>query len=169
MQILKGHVSPETAYVVDDYPYGYKLRCKIRYWLDYAPKKGVRVVSQTTNPKRGNIWNKPKASTYYRFGGAMVLDENNHVQFVGLSEYCDGAEAQRFEQQYGDGVPEQARDMLRRWVASKLAYDAARADAKADGSIPPPEVGIKEAREAFVKAGATSQVIGDEKQMTQDN
>jgi hypothetical protein len=38
MQILKGHISQETAYLVDDYPYGFRLRCKIRYWLEYQPK-----------------------------------------------------------------------------------------------------------------------------------
>jgi hypothetical protein len=45
------------------------LRCKIRYWLEFHPKRGFRFVSQTTNPKRGNVWNKPKASTFMRFGG----------------------------------------------------------------------------------------------------
>lgn len=81
MQILEGHVSPETAYVVDDYPYGFRLRCKIRYWLEHKPGHGVRLVSQTTNPKRpGEIWNKPKASTYCTFSGCMYLDDNGHVQ-----------------------------------------------------------------------------------------
>jgi hypothetical protein len=61
MQLLSGHTSPETAYVVNDYPYGYTLRCTIRYWLEYQPKKGFRLWSQTSNPKRpGLVWNKPK-------------------------------------------------------------------------------------------------------------
>src|SRR5215475_9411123 len=91
MEILKGHTSPETAYLVDDYPYGYTLRCKIRYWLEFKPGKGFRFVSQTTNPKKGHVWNKPKASTYCRFGGCMFLDEKGHVHWAGLSEYSDGA------------------------------------------------------------------------------
>ena len=53
-QILQGHTSPETAYVVDDYPYGYTLRCRIRYWLEVNERHGVRFVSQTTNPMRGH-------------------------------------------------------------------------------------------------------------------
>ena len=86
MQILTGHISEQTAYVVEDYPYGFRLRCKIRYWLDFNPKHGVRMVSQTSNPKReGLVWNKPKASTYCRFGGCMFLDEENHVQWSGLT------------------------------------------------------------------------------------
>ena len=61
MEILKGHTSPETAYLVRDYPYGYTLRCQIRYWLEHKPGKGVRFVSQTTNPKRpGIVWNGEK-------------------------------------------------------------------------------------------------------------
>jgi hypothetical protein len=126
MQILKGHVSPETAYVVDDYPYGFQLRCKIRYWLEYKKGKGFRLVSQTSNPKRGHVWNKPKASTYQRFGGCMFLDENGHVQWNGLNEYSNGAEAQAFADTYGAGVPEAGKGTMREWVAAKTAYDANR-------------------------------------------
>jgi hypothetical protein len=127
MQILKGHISPETAFVVDDYPYGFRLRCKIRYWLEYKAGKGVRFVSQTTNPKRpGEVWNKPKASTYCRFGGAMYLNDEGHVHWAGLSEYSGGEEARKFKDTYGDGVPEAAQSTLNQWVAAKTTYDANR-------------------------------------------
>jgi hypothetical protein len=149
MQLLKGHISPETAFLVDDYPYGYSLRCKIRYWLEYAPKRGFRFVSQTSNPKRGHVWNKPKASTYARFGAAMFLDDKGHVQWSGLTEYCDGAEAKAFSDTFRDGVPPEGVASMDRWVAAKVAYDAARAPQKADGNIPPLVVGLKEAREAY--------------------
>jgi hypothetical protein len=53
------HLSPETAYLVSDYPYGFRLRCKIRYWLEHHPKRGTRFVSQTTNPNAaGEVWNR---------------------------------------------------------------------------------------------------------------
>jgi hypothetical protein len=148
MEILTGHVSPETAYVVDDYPYGFRLRCKIRYWLEYKPGKGFRFMSQTTNPKRpGTVWNKPKASTYYKFGGAMVRNEmDGHITWVGLNEYSNGAEAKAFADKYGAGVPEAGKETLARWVAAKLAYDAARPT-----KTEPLAVGLPEAREAFVK------------------
>lgn len=132
MQILNGHISPETAYIVDDYPYGFRLRCKIRYWLEYDARRGFRFVSQTTNPKvAGERWNKPKASTYSRFGAAMFLDDSNHVQWEGLSEYCDAAEAVRWRDTYGAGVPEIGRAMLDKWVSAKLAYEARKANAEA--------------------------------------
>ncbi len=42
IKILNGHISPETAYVVEDYPYGYTLRCTIRYWLETATKGSAK-------------------------------------------------------------------------------------------------------------------------------
>jgi hypothetical protein len=144
MEILKGHVSPETAFTTNDYPYGFTLRCKARWWLEYKPKRGFRLMFQTTNPKKGNaVWNKPKGSTYCRFGGCMFLNDNGHVQWSGLSEYCTGAEAQAWAEKFGDGVPEAGRELLRKWVASKLAYDANR------NRDDPLIVGLSEARKAF--------------------
>jgi hypothetical protein len=151
MQILKNHISPETAYVVDDYPYGFRLRCKIRYWLEYKDGKGFRFISQTTNPKRGDIWNKPKASTYARFGACMYLDEQGHVTWSGLSEYSNGADCTKFIEQFGKGVPEAGQEILKRWTASKVAYDAARAEKEAKGENIPLSVGLLEARAAFIK------------------
>jgi hypothetical protein len=148
-KILTGHTSPETAYVIGDYPYGYTLRCKIRYWLEHKPKHGFRFVSQTTNPKRpGEFWNKPKASTYCRFGACMFLNEDGHVKWAGLNQYCDGAEAQSWLDTYGAGVPEAGRALLNKFVAAKVAYDAARKPSD------PLEVGMVEAAKAFVTEGA---------------
>lgn len=125
MQILNGHVSPETAYVVEDYPYGFRLRCKIRYWVEYKLRVGFRFVSQTTNPKvAGERWNKPRATTYSRFGGCMFLNDEGHVKYSGLSECTNGAEAQAWADTYGAGVPEEGRELMQRWVIAKLAYDA---------------------------------------------
>jgi len=141
------HISPETAYVVEDYPYGFKLRCKIRYWLEFHPKRGFRFMSQTTNPKRaGESWNKPRASTYYRFGAALYFDESGHVKCTGLSEYSDGAECKTWKETYGTAVPEEGQDNLKRWVAAKVAYDENRS--KGD----PLSVGLREAHKAFAAA-----------------
>jgi hypothetical protein len=145
-KILKGHTSPETAYLVQDYPYGFRLRCMIRYWLEHKEGKGFRLVSQTSNPKRGNVWNKPKASTYSQFGGCMFLDDEDHVQWSGLNEYCSGAEAKAWSNQYRDGVPEAGLKLLDKWVAAKVAYDANR------NSGDPLNVGLPEARKAFHSA-----------------
>jgi hypothetical protein len=127
-KILAGHTSPETAYVVDDYPYGFRLRCKIRYWLE-TNKRGTRFCSQTTNPKAkqiqpanvdGNspinesttghyfkvqdVWNKPKASTYAEFSGAMYLDENNHVQWASIGQYSDADACTKYLATFGENA-----------------------------------------------------------------
>lgn len=90
VRALHGHDSAETAYLVEDYPYGYSLRCQIRYWIETA-QKGVkkgqqRVVSQTTNPKKNDMWNKPKAGTYNLMAG-LYLDGNDRVKSWTVSEY----------------------------------------------------------------------------------
>jgi hypothetical protein len=109
--VLHGHTSEETAYLVDDYPYGYRLRCKIRYWIETATKgaaKGQsRFMSQTTNPKQpGEVWNKPKASTYTPFA-VMYLDTDNHVQWAGTGTNLDPAQDARLRLM---GIVGQLRD-----------------------------------------------------------
>lgn len=94
MKYLHGHISPETAYVVNDYPYGFRLRCKMRYWIERT-KKGERFCSQTTNPKRvDEVWNKPKKSTYCAL---MCMYQNNieghkefgHIFYTGINKGWD--------------------------------------------------------------------------------
>ena len=95
---LKGHVSPDTAYVVADYPYGFRVRTSIRYWLE-TNGHGTRFVSQTVNPKTG-AWNKPKASTYTSFG-VMVRDESNgHISWVGWHLYGGAKGLAQFAKDY---------------------------------------------------------------------
>jgi hypothetical protein len=90
VRLLVGHVDADTAYVVEDYPYGRVLRCRIRYWIDTDTRRGhagwQRFVSQTTNPRRpGSPWNHPKQSTYAPRMW-MYLDEAGHVQHTGISQ-----------------------------------------------------------------------------------
>ena len=127
MIILKGHNSPDTAYVVNDYPYGFRLRCKIRYWLE-ENKRGARFVSQTTNPKieGREVWNKPKASTYALIAGCMYLNEEGHTQWTGLNEYTDAKEAEDWYNTYKDGLSEQSRINAEGWISAKKRYEAQR-------------------------------------------
>lgn len=86
---LHGHTSEETAYLILDYPYGFKLRCQMKAWLEAKKGKGYRFVTRTTNPKVSFLmWNKPKASTYHFLGG-MFIDENGHVQWTGVDLHSD--------------------------------------------------------------------------------
>lgn len=132
MTFLKGHTTAETAYVGDDYPYGFRLRCKIRYWLEYNKKHGFRLVSQTTNPKvTGEVWNKPKASTYVKIAACMYLDDHNHVQWVGLSEYSSYEGAVDFFKKYEEGMSDEAVKCARVWIAMKKAYKSGESGEKA--------------------------------------
>lgn len=115
MTILKGHYSADTAYVVEDYPYGFRLRCRIRYWLERT-KHGVRMVSQTTNPKAViERWNKPKPSTYHDVA-VMYLDDEQHVQQAVLSHYDGEERIAAYVAEYRDALTQedhQAIDRLR--------------------------------------------------------
>ncbi|HLJ96274.1 MAG TPA: hypothetical protein VKU02_24080 [Gemmataceae bacterium] len=103
--LLHGHVSPETAYVVQDYPFGFRLRCKIRYWIETADKgakKGaMRFVSQTTDPRKsGEFWNKPKAGTYHDLV-VMFVDEVGHVHCDVIGLWAMVECFAQFRQNYG--------------------------------------------------------------------
>ena len=114
---LYGHDNMNSAYVVEDYPYGFKLRTQARFWLESSPSKGFRFISQTRDPKRG-VWNKPKASTYALVAGAMYLDEKGHVKWAYLTEYSDAKEVFVFLTKY----PKADTFMLKSWVPQKIKY-----------------------------------------------
>lgn len=119
---LYGHTSPETAFLITDYPYSWKLRCSIRYWLEWNVKKGVRFCSQTTNPKKGNVWNAVKKSTYVLLAACMFLDENGHCQWSSLSEYTDPDKFLDFLQNFPDiELSKETKGRLQYWVSGKIA------------------------------------------------
>lgn len=94
VQILRDHTSFDTAYEVSDYPYGVRLRCKKRYWVERSTKgqaKGqYRLVTCTSNPKYNNeVWNKPKAETYYALVVLYIDPETGHVKYDGLYPYSE--------------------------------------------------------------------------------
>ena len=132
MEILKGHTSPETAYLVNDYPYGFRLRCKIRYWLDHDSRKGTRFFSQTTNPKiQGReVWNKPKASTYAYIAGCIFLDEEGYTQWTGLTEYSSIEQSKTWLETYEEGLPEAIKERVKTWIQKKEAFQKALDEGK---------------------------------------
>lgn len=129
VEALKGHMSQETAFVVEDYPYGFRLRCQIRYWLEYKKGKGFRFWSQTSNPKvAGLVWNKPKASTYVDNAAFMYLDQNGHVQWMGLGIFNTATEAKEFLEFYREFINPEWLPVLEQWVARKEAYEKKKAE-----------------------------------------
>lgn len=69
---LYGHNSESTAYVIADYPYGFKLRCTMKVWLEYKEGKGFRMVTRTSNPKKPGIWNNQKNPPIHHWAGTFI-------------------------------------------------------------------------------------------------
>jgi len=89
---LYNHVNEETAYTVQDYPWGYRMRTEQRYWIE-SNKNGDRFVYQTKDP-RTEKWCAPKKSVYYLVK-VLVRDENNHVK-TSCPDKCNNEDLKRF-------------------------------------------------------------------------
>ncbi len=76
----------DTAYVVEDWPWGWTLKTEARFWVE-TTKHGDRIVQQTLNPKTGK-WCKPKKQTYEAVEVIAVTDENK-VTSVGIGKYAN--------------------------------------------------------------------------------
>jgi hypothetical protein len=96
---LIGHTSPETAYVVSNYPWGFRLRTEQRYWIESKTKNGQRLMTQTKNPKNG-VWCKAKASTYDEVCILLKQNDNGHVKCTGLSMHSNEAYCNEFSSKY---------------------------------------------------------------------
>lgn len=83
--ILRGYTSINSAYEVKDYPYGFRLRTSIFYWIETKEGKGDRWCSYTIDPRNGRK-NKPKCGTYSPFL-YMYVNEENHVTIGGINSY----------------------------------------------------------------------------------
>lgn len=97
---LYGHTSEETAYLIADYPYGWELRCQKKVWIEFKKNKGYRLVSRTTNPRKGNMWNKPDQSTYSKLAGNLYLNEEGHCKYTALSGWETPAVLAQFLQDF---------------------------------------------------------------------
>jgi hypothetical protein len=117
MQQLFGHTSEENAFLVNDYPYG-RMRCRIRYWIEYRSGMGFRFCSQTENPKTLR-WNAPKKGTYCSIAMSMYLDNAGHVMYSALTEYSSADDVFKFITNFPDA------DLVnvRVWAMQKVAFN----------------------------------------------
>jgi len=119
LTVLFTHTSEETAYLVDDYPYGFRLRTEIRYWIE-TTKRGDRFCAQTLNPKTGR-WNKPKKSTYSAVM-VLALQENGHVCTIGTDFNATAESLAKFTGSIG---VENLSDAQRAKLAEVIGYTRA--------------------------------------------
>lgn len=124
----------DNAFIIPDYPFGSRIRCYKRMWVETAkkgPKKGMqRVVYQTTRRsfneqyteslgtdsvigppvKNDSSWNNEKRGTY----GAMQLiyhdDDEGLTTVVGLGEYPWPQHCEEFERGYFHMLDEKQRE-----------------------------------------------------------
>lgn len=82
LKIIHGHDSFEKAFKAENYPYGYRLKTTMNYWIE-TTNKGQRLCTQSINPKNGRL-NAVKKSTYSdcKF---LALDENNHIVTISFN------------------------------------------------------------------------------------
>ena len=128
---LYGHASPDTAYVIDDYPSGFKARCRKRVWLEFKARQGWRLVEQTSDkwypgeePAKDAVlrWNKPKASTYALLGGCMYQDEQDHIEWAQLSGYAKPSQVLEFVKEFRQAD----FGMIKVFTAKQFAYIKAK-------------------------------------------
>lgn len=115
---IYGHVSPETAYICNDYPWGFRLRTTIRYWIETSEKKngGQRFCSQTINPKTGE-WCAPKKSSYSALE-VLYLDENEHVHCEAIRTYASLEEIEAFNARHSANFDAYQTDQIK-WLLAQ--------------------------------------------------
>jgi len=80
---LKLYSSAEDSFLIEDYPWGFRLRTEVRVWAECKKGFGMRVCRQTKNPKTGR-WCAVKKSTYSPVIG-FYLNEEDRIKTTGLS------------------------------------------------------------------------------------
>jgi hypothetical protein len=117
--VLYDHTSEDTAYVVENYPYG-RDRTLMRYWMEYKKGKGYRFVSQTLNPKTKQ-WNKPSASTYSDALVMVKLDSNGHIVSLSPTSWLTAETIQKLRH-YGQGYSQETLGEIRAKAMASLGY-----------------------------------------------
>jgi hypothetical protein len=121
------HVSFETAYQIDSYPYGHRLRCKRRVWVEHTQRYGQRFVYCTTNPKvrLTEKWNTPHTDTYNL---AVVLyrdlDDEGHIKAAKLHSVWDIENTCKFLDKYGEGIDDETRELIKEQLCSLIRRES---------------------------------------------
>lgn len=130
MQTLAGHVSQETAFLQEDYPYSFHLRCQRRVWLEYKERFGYRLATQTSNPKKaGLIWNAPKYGVYHPLA-VLVIDaqEHIHIETVRSHGWSTVEEIDAFAAKHAKALEAHVEQRVLAWLRT-VATAYARRDA----------------------------------------
>ena len=95
MELIYDKDSFDNAVEVENYPWGFKLKTKRRYWIE-TTSRGDRTCYSTLNPKTDK-WCAVKKSTYDAVK-VLYFDENGHVKTYGISlGWSDADAVKKFE------------------------------------------------------------------------
>lgn len=145
MRVLVEAVSQETAYVQPDYPYSFRLRCERRCWIETKKGHGYRFVTQTSNPKRPGMWNKPKAGVYHTLALLTLTEEGENAGHVDIhvASFYDGVEKlDAFEARFGEHFTETNRKTMQLLRAAdraskRVTYTIVEPSAEGEEAEPP--------------------------------
>lgn len=119
----------DNPHVIEDYPYGFTLRCKMRVWVEYREGFGYRYFSQTSNPKKDNlVWNKPKHGTYNPFPIIVGTDDEGHTTHTAMHGYMEKDEMEKWLAEYGHCLTEDQKKAIhyfmvrRKWLSENTVW-----------------------------------------------
>jgi hypothetical protein len=121
MKYLYGYDSKENSYQVDNYPWGFRLRTKVRYWVETKKGFGQKFYKQTMNPKNGE-WCKEKGGVYFPVV-IMGLNDEGHVTHTGLSEYDQIETIEKFAKEHKGKLTEYQESALNMLRARQKAWE----------------------------------------------
>ena len=157
MQLLYSAKSFETAYVVEDWPWGYTLKTECRFWIE-TTSRGDRFCKQTKNPKTGK-WCKPKKSTYDAVA-ILTKDNDGKIFYLNLDNYASEDRIANFISKidYERLSDQQKKQIckLNAWanVMSKVTWEIRKDDGRSDAEVDAEQDEIKARLAALANAKA---------------
>lgn len=124
-QIIRPSDSFESAAIAEDYPYGFRLRCKMAYWVEYRQGMGYRPMRCSTNPKKvAEVWNKPKAGTYHNpciwvvRDTDLSTDNTDYLSFLFFPSHdnVQMEKAKEFLTEYGDQLTDEELKRIKAYI-----------------------------------------------------
>ena len=85
MKYIYNKTSEENSVMVDNYPWGFRLKTKRRTWIETNKTQGDRLCFCTLNPKTDK-WCAVKKATYNAVE-VLFIDENEHIKSDGIYKY----------------------------------------------------------------------------------
>jgi len=126
---IYGATDEESAHVVEGWPWGRRMRCTKRFWVE-TTKNGDRLCAQCTKPdketgKCSGSWCKPKKSTYTP--GVIVLAEDTDgtiaTETLGHFDNHSAADIEAFTERHAGRLSDVQESRARSALVNRKRYD----------------------------------------------